>query len=85
MYDGVMFVVILALMRLIDLLSDESEVIVGNSCLCLSHCVEESYVNQTLNKDNMKRLLVLVREASSNVVKQNCAILIGKLVKNNPQ
>lgn len=71
--------------KLIELLAGESEVLLGNACLCLSHCIEESSVNECLNKENMKRLLVAIREAKSSVVKQNAAILIGKLVKANPR
>lgn len=70
---------------MIELLHSENEVILGNACLCLSHCIEERSVNESLDKESMKRLLVVVREAKNAVVKQNAAILIGKLVKTNPR
>lgn len=67
------------------LLTDDNEVLLGNICLCLSHCVHEPPVSESLDKDCIKKLLVLVREADSGAVKQNGAILIGKLVKANPR
>lgn len=66
-------------------MGEDNEVLLGNTCLCLSHCVEERSVNETLDRESMKRLLVVVREAKSSAVKQNTAILIGKLVKANPR
>lgn len=66
-----------------ELLYESDEVLLGNLCLCLSHCAECPSLNQALDKENMKRLLVLLREANNAMVKQNCAILIGKLVKAN--
>lgn len=47
--------------------------------------MQEAPVNECLDKDCIKKLLVLVREADNAAVKQNCAIFIGKLVKANPR
>ncbi|KAF6019636.1 TTC12 [Bugula neritina] len=72
-------------MNLIKLLSSENEVLLGNACLCLSHCVDNEEVNGLFTKEDMKRLLVVIREANNSVVKQNSAILVGKLVKSSPR
>ena len=45
--------------------------------------MHEKSVNDVFTRQTMKRLLVLVREVNNSSVKQNCAILIGKLVKAN--
>jgi len=71
--------------KLCSLLGETDEVLLGNVSLCLSLCAEEPAVLEALTKDTMKKLLVLVREANNNTVKQNCAILIGKMAKGHPK
>ena len=77
--------IFVAVCKLKELVGSDNEVLLGNTCLCLSHCIEERSVNELLDKESMKKLLVVVREAKSSVVKQNAAILVGKLVKANPR
>ncbi|XP_067935287.1 tetratricopeptide repeat protein 12-like isoform X2 [Watersipora subatra] len=72
-----------AVQSLIQSLESDNEALLGNACLCLGHCALEKSVNEGLGEENMKRLLVIIREAKGSAVKQNAAILVGRLVKAN--
>jgi len=65
------------------------DVLIGNTALCLSHCVQLPAAVQQLTKaarsaDLMMTLLLLARDQAKPTVQHNCAILIAKLVHAHP-
>jgi len=69
------------LSNVVKLLRSSEDSVVGNTALCLSHCVAtESRAGKALAKtDIIKDLLVLARDQDKPTVQHNCAILIAKL------
>ncbi|ESO99933.1 hypothetical protein LOTGIDRAFT_113177, partial [Lottia gigantea] len=66
------------------LLQHEDELVVGNSALSLSHCLQVPKSGAALTKtDIIKDLLVIIQDVKNTDVKQNCAILLGKLAQND--
>lgn len=64
----------------------DDDQLIGNTALCLSHCLSVSSAMQQLitassHHDLIKTLLTMARDHGNTAVQHNCAILIGKLVQ----
>ncbi|KAK6173705.1 hypothetical protein SNE40_017111 [Patella caerulea] len=70
--------------HLAKLLNHEDELVKGNTALCLCHCLQVDKAGAALAKtDIVKDLLVLARDGNNSDVRQNCAILLGKLAQSD--
>ena len=64
----------------------QDDVVIGNTALCLSHCVSEPLAVDQLtsaarDSDVIMTLLVLARDQAKPTVQHNCAVLIARLVE----
>uniref|UniRef100_A0A8C5PKR1 Tetratricopeptide repeat protein 12 n=1 Tax=Leptobrachium leishanense TaxID=445787 RepID=A0A8C5PKR1_9ANUR len=67
--------------KLLELLSCEDEIIVGNSALCLGYCFEVPGAASSLLQSNILNLLLshAKEDTKKTAVQQNAAIALGKL------
>ena len=72
---------------LLQQLKHADEVIVGNSALCLGHCVASSAAlcKQLADSNIIMDLLILARDQHKTTAQHNCAILIAKLCQGCPR
>ncbi|XP_067827001.1 tetratricopeptide repeat protein 12 [Heptranchias perlo] len=72
---------------LMNLLSSDNELVVGNTALCLSHCFEIPGAAASLLKSDIVRMLLKHAggDAKENGLQQNAAIALGKLCLAEPR